>query len=63
TAGEHFTPRDAVKLLVDLLTANDDDVLTGYPPGLDGQTAQTNRGAARPARTAPTSGPTIGTQA
>ena len=31
TAGEHFTPRDAVKLLVDLLTANDDDVLTGYP--------------------------------
>lgn len=31
TAGEHFTPRDAVKLLVDLLVAPDDDVLSGYP--------------------------------
>ena len=29
----------------------------------EGRAAQTNRGAAMPARMAPTSGPTIGTQA
>ncbi|WP_447925130.1 type I restriction-modification system subunit M [Georgenia muralis] len=29
TAGEHFTPRDAVRLLVDLLVEPDSDVLTG----------------------------------
>lgn len=29
TAGEHFTPRDAVRLLVDLLVEPDGDVLTG----------------------------------
>lgn len=29
TAGEHFTPRDAIHLLVDLLFAGDDDALTG----------------------------------
>ena len=32
TAGEHFTPRDAVHLLVDLLFAGDDDALTS--PGV-----------------------------
>ena len=32
TAGEHFTPRDAVQLLVDLLLAPDDDALT--KPGI-----------------------------
>jgi len=32
TAGEHFTPRDAVRLLVDLLLAPDDDVLS--KPGI-----------------------------
>lgn len=30
TAGEHFTPRDAVRLLVDLLVEPDSDVLTGH---------------------------------
>lgn len=29
TAGEHFTPRDAIRLLVDLLFAGDDDALAG----------------------------------
>ncbi|KQI69340.1 restriction endonuclease subunit M [Loktanella sp. 3ANDIMAR09] len=29
TAGEHFTPREVVRLLVDLLLANDDDALSG----------------------------------
>jgi len=29
TAGEHFTPREVVQLLVDLLLANDDDALSG----------------------------------
>jgi type I restriction enzyme M protein len=29
TAGEHFTPREVVHLLVDLLLANDDDALSG----------------------------------
>lgn len=29
-AGEHFTPRDAVRLLVDLLVEPDSDVLTGH---------------------------------
>lgn len=29
TAGEHFTPRDAIRLLVDLLFAGDDDALSG----------------------------------
>jgi type I restriction enzyme M protein len=28
TAGEHFTPRDVVRLIVNLVFANDDDVLT-----------------------------------
>lgn len=32
TAGEHFTPRDAVRLLIDLLLAPDDDVLS--KPGI-----------------------------
>ncbi|MGO1582301.1 MAG: type I restriction-modification system subunit M [Actinomycetaceae bacterium] len=31
TAGEHFTPRDAVRLLVDLLVEPDGDVLAGSP--------------------------------
>lgn len=30
TAGEHFTPRDAVRLLVDLLVEPDSEVLTGH---------------------------------
>lgn len=29
TAGEHFTPREVIRLIVDLLIANDDDKLTG----------------------------------
>jgi len=29
TAGEHFTPREVVRLLVDLLLANDDEALSG----------------------------------
>ena len=29
TAGEHFTPREVIKLIVDLLIANDDSKLTG----------------------------------
>ena len=29
TAGEHFTPREVIRLIVDLLVANDDDKLTG----------------------------------
>lgn len=29
TAGEHFTPRDAIRLLVDLLFAGDDEALAG----------------------------------
>ncbi len=29
TAGEHFTPREVIRLIVDLLIANDDDELTG----------------------------------
>lgn len=29
TAGEHFTPREVIKLIVDLLIANDDTKLTG----------------------------------
>ena len=29
TAGEHFTPREAIRLIVDLLIANDDEKLTG----------------------------------
>ena len=29
TAGEHFTPRDAIRLMVDLLFAEDNDALTG----------------------------------
>ncbi|MBO9522702.1 MAG: SAM-dependent DNA methyltransferase [Nocardioidaceae bacterium] len=29
TAGEHFTPRDAIRLMVDLLFAGDDDALVG----------------------------------
>ena len=28
TAGEHFTPRDAIRLMVDLLFADDDDALS-----------------------------------
>ena len=29
TAGEHFTPREVIRLIVDLLIANDDAELTG----------------------------------
>ena len=29
TAGEHFTPREVIRLIVDLLVANDDEKLTG----------------------------------
>ena len=29
TAGEHFTPREVIRLIVDLLIANDDEKLTG----------------------------------
>lgn len=29
TAGEHFTPREVIRLIVDLLTANDHDILAG----------------------------------
>lgn len=29
TAGEHFTPREVIRLIVDLLLANDEDALTG----------------------------------
>ena len=29
TAGEHFTPREVIRLIVELLIANDDDKLTG----------------------------------
>jgi type I restriction enzyme M protein len=29
TAGEHFTPREVIRLIVDLLIANDDEQLTG----------------------------------
>ena len=29
TAGEHFTPREVIRLIVDLLIANDDAKLTG----------------------------------
>ena len=29
TAGEHFTPREVIRLIVDLLIANDDEELTG----------------------------------
>lgn len=29
TAGEHFTPREVIRLIVDLLIANDDDKLSG----------------------------------
>ena len=29
TAGEHFTPREVIRLIVDLLIANDDTKLTG----------------------------------
>jgi type I restriction enzyme M protein len=32
TAGEHFTPREAIRLMVNLLFAEDDDLLTG--PGV-----------------------------
>lgn len=28
TVGEHFTPRDAIRLVVDLLFAGDDEALT-----------------------------------
>ena len=29
TAGEHFTPREVIRLIVDLLLANDEAALTG----------------------------------
>ena len=32
TAGEHFTPREVIRLIVDLLLAEDGDVLTGKAP-------------------------------
>ena len=32
TAGEHFTPREVIRLMVNLLFAEDDDVLTGTAP-------------------------------
>jgi type I restriction enzyme M protein len=32
TAGEHFTPREVIKLMVDVLFAEDDDALTGAKP-------------------------------
>ena len=32
TAGEHFTPREVIRLMVNLLFANDDAVLTGVKP-------------------------------
>jgi type I restriction enzyme M protein len=32
TAGEHFTPREVIKLMVDVLFAEDDDALTGTKP-------------------------------
>jgi N-6 DNA Methylase len=39
TAGEHFTPRDVIRLMADLLFIEDDDVLSkpgfgGQPPGV-----------------------------
>ena len=36
TAGEHFTPREVIRLIVELLIANDDIKLMGkgHPPGL-----------------------------
>ena len=37
TAGEHFTPREVIRLIVDLLIAKDDTKLTGrghHPPSL-----------------------------
>ena len=33
TAGEHFTPREAIRLIVDLLLINDGPALTGMGPG------------------------------
>src|SRR3712207_9084954 len=32
TAGEHFTPREVIRLIVDLLFSEDSDVLTGTAP-------------------------------
>jgi len=32
TAGEHFTPRDVIRLMVNILFAGDDDALTGAKP-------------------------------
>jgi type I restriction enzyme M protein len=32
TAGEHFTPREVIKLMVNILFAEDDDALTGAKP-------------------------------
>ncbi len=32
TAGEHFTPREVIRLMVDVLFAEDDDALTGARP-------------------------------
>ncbi len=34
TAGEHFTPRDAIKLMVNLLFVEDDDILTPGTPAV-----------------------------
>ena len=33
TAGEHFTPREVIELMVNLLIAPDDDTITGAGPG------------------------------
>ena len=35
TAGEHFTPREVIRLMVNILFAGDDDALRGCRPGPD----------------------------
>lgn len=52
TAGEHFTPREVIRLIVDLLLANDEAALTGTPTKF-----LSSRRNIKPASTNPSSAP------